>query len=65
LDVDAQYIYNLPMLNRGGENIAGTWKLNPQTTLNVQLSKNKYTADQPSTHSFTSSTLGIQLAKTW
>ena len=65
LDVDAQYIYNLPMLNRGGENIAGTWKLNPQTTLNVQLSKNKYTADQPFTHSFTSSTLGIQLAKVW
>lgn len=65
LDVDTQYIYNLPMLNRGGENIAASWKLNPQTTLNVQLSKNKYTADQPFTHHFTFSTLGIQLAKAW
>lgn len=65
LDVDSQYIYNLPMLNRGGENIAASWKLNPQTTLNLQLSKNKYTADQPFTHHFTFSTLGIQLAKAW
>lgn len=65
LDVDAQFLYNLPMLNRGGENIAGSWQLNPQTTLNVQLSKNKYTADQPFTHTFTFSTLGIQIAKVW
>lgn len=65
LDVDTQFIYNLPMLNRGGENIAASWKLNPQTTLNLQLSKNKYTADQPLTHHFTFSTLGIQLAKAW
>jgi hypothetical protein len=65
LDVDKQFIYNLPMLNQGGENIAVHWNMSQQTTLHAMLSKNKYTAEQPFKHSFMLTSLAVQIAKSW
>ncbi len=68
VDMATQTLYNLPMLNEGGENIAASWKLSPKTDLNLQFSKTKYFADipyAPSAHRFTLSTLSAQLATSW
>ena len=65
LDVDKQYIYNLPMLNQGGENIAAHWKMAQQTTLHAMLSKNKYRSDQPFNRDFVFTSLGVQISKSW
>lgn len=64
-DVDKQYIYNLPMLNQGGENIAVHWNISQQTTLHAMLSNNKYMADQPLKHNLSLTNFGIQIAKSW
>lgn len=65
LDVDKQYIYNLPMLNQGGENIAAQWNIGHKATLQAMLSKNKYLADQPFKRDFMFTTLGVQVSKSW
>ena len=67
VDMATQTLYNLPMLNEGGENVAASWKLSPKTLLNLQLSKTKYFAEPPylQAHRFTLSTLSAQLATTW
>jgi len=67
VDMTTQTLYNLPMLNEGGENIAANWKLSSKTDLNLQFSKTRYYADPtplPS-HRFTLSTLSAQLATSW
>ncbi len=67
VDMTSQTVYNLPMRNEGGENMAASWKLSPKTNLNLQLSKTKYYADPPfiGAHRFTLSTLSAQLATAW
>lgn len=65
LDVDSQYIYNLPMLNQGGESLAASWRISPQVLLNAQLKKNKYSSDQPVNNNFNLKSLGLQLVTTW
>ena len=68
VDMATQTVYNLPMLNEGGENFAANWKLDPKTDLNLQFSKTRYFSDiptAPSAHHFTLSTLSFQLAKAW
>jgi hypothetical protein len=67
LDMASQTLYNLPMLNEGGENIAANWKLSPKTDLNLQFSQTRYYAiptHLPS-HRFTLGTLSAQIATTW
>jgi hypothetical protein len=68
VDMTTQTLYNLPMLNQGGENIAANWKLSPKSDLNLQFSKTRYFADipyAPSAHRFTLSTLSAQLVTSW
>ena len=67
VDMTSQAVYNLPMLNEGGENIAASWKLSPKTNLNLQFSKTNYYAEPPflQAHRFTLSTLTAQLATAW
>jgi hypothetical protein len=67
VDMITQTVYNLPMVNEGGANIAATWKVTPSSELSIQASKNRYFAD-PSplpSHRFTLSTLSAQLATAW
>jgi hypothetical protein len=65
VDMASQTVYNLPMLNEGGENIAANWKLSPKTDLNLQLSKTRYYAESVAAHRFTLSTLSAQIATAW
>jgi len=67
VDMTSQAIYNLPMLNEGGETIAASWKLSPKTNLNLQFNKTRYYAE-PShlqSHRFTLSNLSTQIATSW
>lgn len=67
VDMLTQTVYNLPMVNEGGVNIAATWKLTPSSHLSIQASKNRYFA-APSPlpdHRFTLSTFSAQLATAW
>jgi hypothetical protein len=65
VDMASQTVYNLPMLNEGGENIAANWKLSPKTDLNLQLSKTRYYSESGGAHRFTLSTLSAQIATAW
>lgn len=67
VDMASQTVYNLPMLNEGGENISASWKLGPKTNLNLQFSTTKYYAEPtpPVAHRFTLNTLSAQLATAW
>jgi hypothetical protein len=67
VDMTSQTVYNLPMLNHGGKNIAGSWQLSPRTELNVQFSKTNYSAEPTPlpAHNFTLSTLSAQIATVW
>jgi hypothetical protein len=68
VDMASQTVYNLPMLNEGGENIAASWQISPKTNLNLQFSKTRYYAEPPTAplaHRFTLSTLSAQLATSW
>lgn len=67
VDMVTQTVYNLPMLNEGGENIAGNWKLSSKTDLSLQFSKTRYYAEPTylPAHRFTLSTLSAQLSTSW
>lgn len=65
VDMTRQTVYNLPMRNEGGENIAATWRLNAKTNLNMQFNKTKYLSDIPFKHHFTLSTLSAQIVTVW
>ena len=65
VDMTTQTVYNLPMLNEGGENISASWKISPKSNFNMQFSKTRYLADQMSTHRFTLSTLSAEIATSW
>jgi hypothetical protein len=65
VDMASQTVYNLPMLNEGGENIAANWKLSPKTDLNLQFSKTRYYSESVAAHRFTLSTLSAQIATAW
>ena len=68
VDMTSQTVYNLPMLNEGGENISANWKLSPKTDLTLQYTKTRYFSDSPtafSAHHFTLSILSAQLATAW
>jgi hypothetical protein len=65
VDMATQTVYNLPMRNEGGENIAATWLLNSKTNLNLQFNKTKYLSNIPFTHNFTLSTLSAQIVTAW
>ena len=67
VDMASQTVYNLPMLNQGGKNIAASWKLSPKSNLDVQFSKTNYYAapTPPPTHNVTLSTLSAQIATAW
>lgn len=68
VDMVSQTIYNLPMLNEGGENITASWNLSRKTNLNMQVSKTRYFSDVPtalSAHHFTLIILSAQLTTAW
>ena len=67
VDMTSQTVYNLPMLNHGGKNIATSWKLSPKSNLNVQFSKTNYYAEPTPlpAHNFTLSVLSAQIATAW
>ena len=65
VDMTTQTVYNLPMLNEGGENIAASWKLTPNTELNLQFVKSRYFSELIAAHRFTLSTLSAQVATAW
>jgi hypothetical protein len=65
VDMASQTVYNLPMLNEGGENIAANWKLSTKTDLNLQFSKTRYYSESVATHRFTLGTLSAQIATAW
>jgi hypothetical protein len=67
VDMLSQTVYNLPMRNEGGENIAASWKISGQSEFNIQASRNRYFA-APSplpSHRFTLSTFSEQIVTTW
>ena len=65
VDMATQTVYNLPMRNEGGENIAATWRLNSKTNLSLQFSKTKYLSSIPLTHQFTLNSLSAQIVTAW
>lgn len=68
VDMGSQTVYNLPMLNEGGESLAGSWQLNHKSALNVQLNSTRYYADTsvaPSAHRFSLNTLSFQFSSGW
>lgn len=65
VDMATQTVYNLPMRNEGGENIAATWRLNSKSNLNLQFSKTKYLSSIPLTHHFTLNSLSAQIVTSW
>lgn len=65
INMATQTIYNLPMRNEGGENIAATWLINYKTNLNLQFSKTKYLSSIPFAHHTTLSTLSAQIVTNW
>ena len=68
IDMTTQTLYNLPMLNEGGEKIAANWKLSKNTEMNLQFSKTRYFSDvptAPSAHRFTLDTLSAQITTAW
>lgn len=64
VDMASQTIYNQPMINEGGENVAASWQLNPKTNMNLQLNQTRYYAESVGAHRFKLSTLSTQLAFT-
>lgn len=65
IDMASQTVYNQPMINEGGENLAATWQLNAKTYINLQLSQTRYYAESVAAHRFKLSTLSTQLAYAW
>jgi hypothetical protein len=67
VDMVSQTVYNLPMRNEGGENIAASWKVSNQSELNIQASQNRYFAAPyplPS-HRFKLSIFSAQIVTAW
>lgn len=65
VDMLTQTVYNLPMLNEGGENIAANWKLSHNTDFVLHASRTKYASSLPIDHQFRLNTLSAQLKTTW
>ncbi len=67
VDMLTQTVYNLPMVNEGGENMAAMWKVTPSSDLRVQASKNHYFAEPTPlpAHRFTLSSFSAQLVTAW
>lgn len=68
VDMSTQSVYNLPMINQGGENIAATWTLSSTNTLNLQVNQTRYTASQPPVipaHDFKLKAFSAQLTHAW
>lgn len=67
VDMASQTVYNLPMLNEGGENIAASWKLSSKTDLHLQFNRTRYFAKPTPLpeHRFTLSTFSAQIATAW
>jgi hypothetical protein len=71
VDMLTQTVYNLPMVNKGSENIAATWQLTSNTDLTLFASKTRYFATATvyspylPAHNFTLRTLSAQLATAW
>lgn len=67
VDMATQSVYNQPMINHGGKNIAASWRLNPKTLLNLQFSKTNYYAEPtplPS-HKLTLSNISAHITTAW
>jgi hypothetical protein len=65
VDMQTQTVYNLPMVNEGGESIAATWALSNQTNLSLQANSSRYYSELVRAHNFTLNTLSAQLATAW
>jgi len=65
VDMQTQTVYNLPMVNEGGESIAATWMLTSQTNLSLQANHTKYHSESVSAHNFKLNTLSAQIATAW
>lgn len=64
IDVVSQNMYNLPMLNEGGENVTASWKISDKTDFNLHWGQNQYRADRRD-NIFTLNTLSAYIAKKW
>lgn len=62
VDMASQTIYNQPMINEGGQNLAALWQLSSNTNFNLQLNQTRYYAEALGAHRFKLSTLSTQLA---
>lgn len=65
VDMASQTVYNQPMINEGGENLAASWQLTPKSNVSLQLNQTRYYAESVSAHRFKLSTLSTQLACAW
>ena len=65
VDMLTQTVYNLPMLNEGGENIAVHWKLSNDSDFIMYASRTKYASSLPVDHQFRLNTLSAQLKTSW
>jgi hypothetical protein len=65
VDMVSQTVYNLPMLNVGGENVSVNWKLSNDTDFTLHANRTKYIATLPVDHQFKLNTLSAQLKTTW
>jgi hypothetical protein len=65
VDMLTQTVYNLPMLNEGGESIAANWKISQDSDFVLHASTTRYAAAFPMDHQFKLHTLSAQLKTTW
>lgn len=65
VDVQTQTVYNLPMLNEGGESLSASWALNRSTNLNLQANHTRYFSELIRAHEFSLNTFSAQLATAW
>ena len=68
VDMHAQSVYNLPMINQGGHSLTGTWTLSKTNAINLQASKTRYTESLPaqtSAYNFIMRTFSAQLTHAW
>jgi hypothetical protein len=65
VDMVSQVVYNLPMLNYGGESLSATWLIENKSSLTLQLSTTRYHSETFTAHNFKLNTLSTQFMKNW
>lgn len=66
VDMTTQSVFNIPILNRGGQSITAMWQLNTRINFTTQLNQNRYSSSLNGSHNNTRlTTASIQTAYAW